>query len=1082
MAAVPATAGASVSGAASGTASAAQAKAAAPHPAPAALRLLEQRARLAARARGARGAAAASVGAITGTVLGANRRPVPGACVTAVGPKLAVTATASASGTFALSGLAPGSYALEYRDCAAAGRYFTAWSGSVAWRSAATHVHVAAYQSRHVPAVILKPTHAVSLQTGAAQFQRALAAASGRGLTAAAAATTGRIAGLITGNGKPLANICVVAFPVNGGVGYGATSGTTGRFTIRYMRPGKYDVIFAGFCTVPGNWLPQAYRDDNNPFAAFGQGGPTPVKVISGAATRGINAQLRRGGEISGTVTSKSGAKLGGICVNVTGDVPGGQIGSSGITASDGRYQLHALFPGKYFLQFVVGCGSAGNYAPASHLPIKIGYGTHVSGVNEVLGPGASVTGTVTLGTSSGQPLAGMCVGASNADGSIQMQTQTDAQGNYSVIGLGPGAYQLQIGPGCNNNGNYTSTVLTVQTTAGQQTSGANAVLQPGATISGTVTDSKSRPVPNMCIELGQLTASSQAFGFNGSSTAGDGTYLVNQLAAGSYVLGVDEGCGNTANYAPWWYADQTDMRSATPIVLATAGSQVINPQLKLGAAIAGTLTNASGRALPGICVDAVPASGVLFGPTGFAVTGALGRYDIPALAPGQYKVDFGCQQSSARFADQWFDGADSQSSADAVSATPGRTMAIDGVLRPAGAIGGSVTGPSGQPLAGICVGFESTTDAAQSGLGVNFQTQTNRHGAYQLTGLAAGSYYVQFQVCQGHSQYAEQWYRHHGSTALLTPVRVIGGQTTSGIDARLAIGGILAGRTVSSSATPVPGVCVFAFTANYFFFGFGTSGANGSYQISGLPTGNYTVTFSPCSNENLVSVLSPAKVTAPHTTGLNATMLPGGSVSGVVTVANTGQPLSLACVEVVSSDPNNLGSFAATGSDGSYTAAGLAAGTYQVYFGDPLCSLNAPGLAPQWYNDQASQATANPITVTVGQTTPAIDAALHSDGQITGAVTGPGSAPLAGICVTAVPFSPNLAGSPSVVAVSRTGGGYRLIGLLPGQYTVRFSAGCGTTGYQTQWWQDAGSAATATPVSVAPDQVVPGVNATLST
>jgi hypothetical protein len=208
--------------------------------------------------------------------------------------------------------------------------------------------------------------------------------------------------------------------------------------------------------------------------------------------------------------------------------------------------------------------------------------------------------------------------------------------------------------------------------------------------------------------------------------------------------------------------------------------------------------------------------------------------------------------------------------------------------------------------------------------------------------------------------------------------------------------------------------------------------------------------------------------------------MVPGGSLRGVVTVASSGQPLASSCVEVISSDPNNLGSIGITAADGSYRATGLAAGTYQVDFGDPGCFLVPPGLAPQWYKNQASQATANPVTVTVGHTTPGINAALRSDGQITGSVDGPGNVPLAGVCVTAVPDRANPTASPSVVAVSRTGGGYRLIGLLPGRYTVEFSSACGATGYQTQWWQDASSAAAATPINVAADQVVSGVSATL--
>ena len=166
------------------------------------------------------------------------------------------------------------------------------------------------------------------------------------------------------------------------------------------------------------------------------------------------------------------------------------------------------------------------------------------------------------------------------------------------------------------------------------------------------------------------------------------------------------------------------------------------------------------------------------------------------------------------------------------------------------------------------------------------------------------------------------------------------------------------------------------------------------------------------------------------------------------------------------------------TGLDGSYLASGLAAGTYQVYFGDPQCLLTAPGLAPQWYSGQLTQAAAMKVTVTVGHTTGSIDAALQPDGQITGSVSGPTATPLAGACVTAVPVPAD--GSLPVVAVTGSSG-YTLGDLVPGGYKVRFSAGCGAVGYATQWWDDAASRKAATVVTVGPNQDVPGISATLS-
>ncbi|HEY2080004.1 MAG TPA: carboxypeptidase-like regulatory domain-containing protein, partial [Streptosporangiaceae bacterium] len=115
---------------------------------------------------------------------------------------------------------------------------------------------------------------------------------------------------------------------------------------------------------------------------------------------------------------------------------------------------------------------------------------------------------------------------------------------------------------------------------------------------------------------------------------------------------------------------------------------------------------------------------------------------------------------------------------------------------------------------------------------------------------------------------------------------------------------------------------------------------------------------------------------------------------------------------------------------------------------------------------------------VTVGATTPSIDATLQPDGQITGTVSGPAASPLAGICVTAVPQA---SGSLPVVAVTRASGGYTLADLLPGDYKVRFSPGCGATGYATQWYDDAPSHSAATPIPVGAGQTQSAINATLS-
>lgn len=177
---------------------------------------------------------------------GAYGRPVAGACVTAVGSTGRVTASARRSGTFTIGGLAAGSYALEYRDCASGNRYRAIWSGAAGWQQTAARVRVGMGQVRHVPVMMMPPVNpAAALQSAATTWHRVLANASGRGLTAAAAAKAGQISGVVTGKGKKLSGVCIIAFPVNGGEGYGAATGKNGSYVVRYVPPGRYQVTFA---------------------------------------------------------------------------------------------------------------------------------------------------------------------------------------------------------------------------------------------------------------------------------------------------------------------------------------------------------------------------------------------------------------------------------------------------------------------------------------------------------------------------------------------------------------------------------------------------------------------------------------------------------------------------------------------------------------------------------------------------------------------------------------------------------------------------------------------------------------------
>ncbi len=152
--------------------------------------------------------------------------------------------------------------------------------------------------------------------------------------------------------GRKLSGICVIASTGTGDSSYAIGSITAaGQYSLTYLIPGRYQVIFLTGCGNNSNYAPQWWRHALTVTKA------TAVRVTAGATVTGINAALVRGAAISGVVRfrGKAGPPLAGICVTATG--LGGMLGiqSQVSSLSTGRYRLTSLGTGKYRVQFAPG-------------------------------------------------------------------------------------------------------------------------------------------------------------------------------------------------------------------------------------------------------------------------------------------------------------------------------------------------------------------------------------------------------------------------------------------------------------------------------------------------------------------------------------------------------------------------------------------------------------------------------------------------------------------------------------------------------------------------------------------------------
>jgi hypothetical protein len=1036
------------------------------------------------------------VGAITGIVDGAGGKPLTAACVVASGQGRSVLAVTTSDGRYTLTGLAAGSYTLRYSGCAAGGAY----------TDSSAKVSIAAGQGRELATVRLRPG-VLSAPAGPSAIAGIRPVTAIPGLTSQVIAASangqaskgsGAIAGTVTGGGKPVSGVCVFAF--------GSTSGRTvtsktGKYRIAKLRTGKYEVVFfpAGFCgKSTGNWLEQVYKGLSVPIR---HGKPTRVPVKAHKTTSGIDASLRLGGEIAGTVKSQAGQTLSRVCVQAVGRQGRAIVGEGFATSGKhGGYVLHSLPLGKYTVAFVPrNCGNTGNYIPQwwknaetlKHAAkIAITSGLIVKGIDGALAPGGVINGVVRAGSTHGALLKGVCVFAQPTKQTGPFfeffRVVTNKNGAYRLAGLMTGKYRLVYSRSCGQGGNFLGANRSVSVIAGHTTNGVDTFLPVGAIIRGKVTDTHGDPVPGICVAVSGRS-------FSSARTAADGTYSAIALPSGSYKVSFSGGCHSTGSFAPQYYRGQTNIGSADPVT-ATAGHATggISAVMQPGATITGVVTDSSGNRLSKLCVEVQTPSEALTGyPYGNIQFTKDGVYTVQNLVPGDYAVNFGCEFGKQVFASQWFRGQPGQGSSDFVSAPAGRiTSGVSAVMRSGGSIAGVVTSSAGGAASGICV--EAFTHGGPPPGEVRFYSNTvaftNRQGAYHFSHLAAAKYDVEF-GCTG-NRFAGQWYKGTAFRASATPVTVVSNKATAGIDAVMTAGGSISGKVTTGASHPQSRICVSASDAQDVSFGEAFTSKQGLYTIKNLSSGSYQITFFDCGfgkqHVRLGTATLPAlvKLVAPHAVTLaDEKLSPAGAISGTVLGGPGATPQAGVCVVAVTVGASAAAESAETNSSGTYKFAALAPGNYKVYLGDPSCLLANSTYAPQWYSGKSSQTSATVVKVTSSATTAGVDATLGGDGTITGVVTTASHKPVTGECVTATPVNPvpdPLFGAVPHAVVAISSGSYVLAGLLPGKYTVEFSAGCGASGFRSQWWHNAGSAGQATVITVPASTTIGGISATV--
>jgi hypothetical protein len=208
----------------------------------------------------------------------------------------------------------------------------------------------------------------------------------------------------------------------------------------------------------------------------------------------------------------------------------------------------------------------------------------------------------------------------------------------------------------------------------------------------------------------------------------------------------------------------------------------------------------------------------------------------------------------------------------------------------------------------------------------------------------------------------------------------VVQPNNTPGIDFQLDLAGSISGHVFQANGiTPIAGAWVDVYTPNFDYIGGDDSATDGSYQIGGIPSGNYYAYVTADGyggvyyvngyddpSATLIAVNAPAE-----TSGIDFHLSPEAKITGYIYQSNGSTPIQGARVWVF---PYSGGMIQSTTTDasGAYLIGGLATGFYAVY-------SRAPGYVGCYYGNAASRLVSTPIQVTQPSTTPGINFSLQT-------------------------------------------------------------------------------------------------------
>lgn len=694
-----------------------------------------------------------------------------------------------------------------------------------------------------------------------------------------------------------------------------------------------------------------------------------------------------------------------------------------------------------------------------SAVSVHVDAGQKVAGLNgsPMLAPG--ISGTVT--DTANKPLRDVQVRASlasDANGWDSHYGYSDQAGKFTITGLAlNAAYVVEFAPQTGLNQFYKNATTRADaqpitiTAAQAQVTGIDAKIQPGATLSGTITAKAGGVVdPSGSVQLLNVLDSNA----NVASAAVEaGRYTIKDVAPGTYIVGFYPDSG-----APSFYGNTTQASKATRIsigagdIAARTGIDIVTG---LGGSIAGTVTAPAGVSPEGAIAELYAADD-LRSALEKAAVGADGKFSFPSLATNNYAVAI--RSGTSMLVERWFGTDGTSENATAISVSDDTVFnGVNVTLKAGGVIAGSLT--------------RITTESEWDFINIVDSTETNISNAVNLGWWESGTLSKQWRsrvlepgtYAAALSNYpSDVWWKDAKDFSSASKITVTAGQTVSGIDfVKPSDRSSISGTVTAPAGLEIESAYVSLVTAEYGYQQDGaTLASDGSFTITTQNTGDYKLQVSGMLKSGHpftawygdTSELAKAKVlNIPDVntviSDLSITVQQVFPYSFTVTDAVTGKPITGAHVNLSSATTGS--EFGQTNVDGTHLGATGGTGEYN-YTIERYGYLRTSGSV----DIKAGQPNANSVQ-------------LSPSAKLSGTVTSSNNeVPLSNVWVRAS----RLDGS-SVDTAYTYSGTYSFESLAPGTYKLEFYNYDGL--YVAEWHKDATSFETATAVTVGPEGAV---------